>query len=89
MRSLLWLVLAAAPCLQEEAFEAAKVNKWIVSLSEDPTQEKEVGELHVYLKKHGKLGLVILKFEESFDRRPKDAKIRTPLIDRPWKHPRP
>ena len=36
----------------------------------------EVGELHAYLKKHGKLGLVILKFEESFDRRPKDAKIR-------------
>ena len=74
------LILATEPtgfvAGQDEAFEPAKVNKWIVALSEDPTQDNDVGELHAYLKKHGKLGLVVLKFEESFDRRPKDAKIR-------------
>src|SRR5262245_4597629 len=60
---------------QEEAFDPATVNKWIISLSEDPTQESTVGELHAYLKKHGKLALVYLKFEESFERRPKNAKL--------------
>lgn len=71
-------VLAAASWVvaQEEAFEAAKVNKWIVTLSEDPTKDAEVGELHAYLKKFNKLTLVYSKFEESFERRPKDAKLR-------------
>src|SRR5262249_42203180 len=78
MTRVMALVLIAAPwaAAQEEAFDPATVNKWIVALSEDPTQDKQVEELHAYLKKHGKLGLVVLKFEESFDRRPKDAKIR-------------
>jgi outer membrane protein assembly factor BamB/tetratricopeptide (TPR) repeat protein len=61
---------------QSEEFDAAKVNKLIVSLSEDPSQESKVGELHDYLKKHGKLALIYAKFEESFERRPKDAKLR-------------
>ncbi len=73
MSRLLLLVLLLP--LQEE-FDPARVNRWIVSLSEDPTQEAVVGELHAYLKKHDKLALVYSKFEESFDRRPKDAKLR-------------
>src|SRR5947208_13438771 len=73
---LMLLAMAGARALAQEEFDPAKVNRWIVSLSEDPSQESEVGELHAYLKKHDKLALVYAKFEESFDRRPKDAKIR-------------
>ncbi|MBI3855165.1 MAG: tetratricopeptide repeat protein, partial [Planctomycetes bacterium] len=71
-------ILLGAPAApgQDEPFDPARVNKWIVSLSEDPSQEAQVGELHAYLKKHGKLALVYSKFEESFERRPSDAKLR-------------
>jgi tetratricopeptide (TPR) repeat protein/outer membrane protein assembly factor BamB len=61
---------------QSEDFDPAKANRLIIALSEDPSQEAKVGELHDYLKAHGKLALVYSKFEESFERRPKDAKIR-------------
>jgi outer membrane protein assembly factor BamB/tetratricopeptide (TPR) repeat protein len=60
----------------QEEFDPSKVNRWILSLSDDPTKETEIAELHAYLKKHGKLALIYSKFEESFERRPKDAKIR-------------
>ena len=69
------LVLTLLVCGQEE-FDPARVNRWIVSLSGDPTQEAQVGELHAYLKKHNRLALIYSKFEESFDRRPRDAKLR-------------
>jgi tetratricopeptide (TPR) repeat protein len=69
------VVLLGLACAQEE-FDPVRVNRWIVALSEDPTQEAVVGDLHGYLKKHDKLALVYGKFEESFDRRPKDAKLR-------------
>ena len=65
MTRMLLLVLMGLPFAQEE-FDHAKVNRWIIALSEDPTQEAVVGELHGYLKKHDKLALVYAKFEESF-----------------------
>jgi outer membrane protein assembly factor BamB/tetratricopeptide (TPR) repeat protein len=66
----------AAFALSQEEFDPSKVNRWILSLSDDPSKDPEIGELHAYLKKHGKLALIYSKFEESFERRPKDAKIR-------------
>ncbi len=60
----------------QDEFDPARVNRLIVALSEDPTQEAQVGELHAILKKHDKLPLIYSKCEESFDRRPKDAKLR-------------
>ena len=68
--------LWGCPGGQSEDFDASKANKLIIALSEDPSQEAKVAELHDYLKAHGKLALVYAKFEESFERRPKDAKLR-------------
>ncbi|HVE39632.1 MAG TPA: PQQ-binding-like beta-propeller repeat protein [Planctomycetota bacterium] len=70
------LALAVFLLGQSDEFDPSKVNKLIVSLAEDPSQEAKVAELHEYLKAHGKLSLIYSKFEESFERRPKDAKLR-------------
>src|SRR5262245_50709634 len=70
------LLLVLAVGVAQDEFDPSRVNRLIVALSEDPTQDAQVAELHAILKKHDKLALIYSKFEESFDRRPKDAKLR-------------